>query len=281
MKDKVLGRGLKELFQENDFDIINEGEVIKNISLEEITSNPYQPRKHFDEEKIKDLANSIKEQGVVQPIILTKSSKGYVIVSGERRFRASKSLGLKEIPSIVRNYDIKQMAEIALIENVQREDLTPIEEALGYKNIIDLLKYTQKEVADRVGKSRSHITNLLGLLTLPENIQKMVVDKEISMGHARVLSKLKDHNRINQLANEIVKCSLSVREIEEISQAEVKVKVIKKKENNPTYKLIEKEIKNKFNLKLKIGENKATIKFEDKENFINIIKLLLGEDYDL
>lgn len=275
MKNKTLGRGLKELLEENNIDDIKDGEVVQNINLSEIEPNPFQPRKIFDEEKILDLSKSIKEQGVVQPIILKKMQKGYIIVSGERRYRASKLLKLESIPAIIRPYELKKVAEIALIENLQREDLTCIEEATAYQNIINEFNYTQKEVADKVGKSRSHITNMLGLLNLPLKIQDLVLKKEISMGHARVLSKLKDEKRIDELAKIIIEKNLSVRDIEELSQQEKKIKEIKKKVKNPYYKDLEKKFFKKFNLKMKISDNKLIIKYDnikDLDRIINIFK---------
>ena len=198
-KRRALGKGLEELFNSEvlDYSAVEEKiltetpkEEIVNIKLSELRANPYQPRKNFDEQALEELASSIKEHGVFQPIIVKKSIKGYEIIAGERRVKASQMAGLEEIPAIVRDFNDTQMMEIALLENLQREDLSAIEEANAYKKLQETLILTQEELATRLGKSRSHITNMLGLLTLPEDIQKQVVDKQISMGHARVLSKL-------------------------------------------------------------------------------------------
>ena len=280
MANKVLGRGLKELFEENTFDIdkIRDGEVIVNVNLEDIKPNPFQPRKIFNQEKIDDLASSIKEHGVFQPIILKQVNEGYIIVSGERRFRASKQVGLDTIPSIIRNYDSTMVQEIALIENLQREDLTPIEEAEAYKSIIENLSYTQKDLAVRIGKSRSYVTNILGLLSLPKEVQKMLLEEEISMGHARALSKLKDEKKIIELAKKIVDRKLSVRQIEDLTQEEEKAKEIKKREpKNPKYIAFERKLKNKYGSNFRITDDKVVIKDVSNDKLLEIIRCLLGE----
>ena len=196
-KRRALGRGLEELFNNEvlDYNTVEEkiisdtsAEEIVNIKLDELRSNPYQPRKNFDEEALKELAHSIKEHGVFQPIIVKKSIKGYEIIAGERRVKASKLAGLTEIPAIIRDFNDTQMMEIALLENLQREDLNAIEEAAAYKKLQETLALTQEELATRLGKSRSHITNMIGLLSLPQDIQKYIIEDKISMGHARVLS---------------------------------------------------------------------------------------------
>ncbi|MBQ1551607.1 MAG: ParB/RepB/Spo0J family partition protein, partial [Bacilli bacterium] len=195
-KRRALGRGLEELFNNEPLDygkveekILNEAtkDSIQNIKLDELRSNPYQPRKTFDEEALQELSDSIKEHGVFQPIIVKKGIKGYEIIAGERRVKASIMAGLKEIPAIVRDFNDQEMMEIALLENLQRENLTAIEEANAYKKLQENLNITQEELAKRLGKSRSHITNMLGLLSLPDDIQKDVQEKNISMAHARVL----------------------------------------------------------------------------------------------
>ena len=244
-KRRALGRGLEELFNNEVLDyssveekIISEtkNEEIQNVRLDELRSNPYQPRKNFDEEALQELANSIKEHGVFQPIIVKKSIKGYEIIAGERRVKASKLAGLTEIPAIVRDFNDTQMMEIALLENLQREDLNAIEEASAYKKLQETLALTQEELAKRLGKSRSHITNMIGLLTLPQGIQDYIIQDKISMGHARVLSKLEDSTKQEELAQKIIKEGLSVRELEDLtkSQEELKIKrqIIKKKIKN-------------------------------------------------
>ena len=225
-KRKALGKGLEQLFSNSviDFEkfedqIVNDaksnGDIVE-INLDEIRPNPYQPRKVFNEESLNELAKSISEYGVIQPIIVKKSIKGYEIVAGERRTRAAKMAGLKVIPAIIKEFDDNEMMEIALIENIQRENLNPIEEALSYENIIRLRNFTQEEVAEKFGKSRSYITNILGLLRLPKYTTELVSKGELSMGHARVLSKLDNDELIDSLAQKIIKEGLSVRETENL-----------------------------------------------------------------
>ena len=222
-KRKALGRGLEELFNSESLElskienkIIEEAEKdeIIEIDLSQLRSNPYQPRKIFDEEALKELSESIKEYGVFQPIIVKKSIKGFDIIAGERRVKASKMAGKTTIPAIVRDFTDEQMMQIALLENLQRENLTAIEEATAYKDIINALNITQDDLAKKLGKSRSHITNMLGLLRLPNSVQDMVLKSEISMGHARVLSKLENNEDITSLAEKVVNNNVSVRELE-------------------------------------------------------------------
>ena len=225
-KKKALGRGLEQLFSNEvlDFDsfenkVIEESNEsdIKEISVDEIRSNPYQPRKNFDQKSLDELAQSIKTYGIFQPIIVKKSIKGYDLIAGERRLRATKLAGLKTIPAIVKNMTDEQMREIALLENLQREDLTAIELAWAYKDIIDSSNIKQDDLAHKLGKSRSHITNTLGLLRLPKEVQNMILDNKISMGHARVLSKLEDDDLIIEYANRVINDDLSVRDLELIA----------------------------------------------------------------
>lgn len=235
-KRRALGKGLEELFnnEQLDFNKLEEKivdstpkEEIIEINLSELRSNPYQPRKVFDEEKLNELALSIKEHGVFQPIIVKRSIKGYEIIAGERRVKASLIAGKKTIPAIIRNFTDEDMMEIALLENLQRENLNAIEEASAYEKLLKHLNVTQDTLAQKLGKSRSHITNMLGLLTLPEEVKHMITDNKISMSHARVLSKLEQKEEIINLANQIVNDNLSVRNIEEISQKETVEKSIK------------------------------------------------------
>ena len=223
-KNKALGRGLEQLFasevldfdsfESNILDSADENDV-KEINLSEIRSNPYQPRKTFNDEALHELAESIKNYGVFQPIIVKKSIKGYDLIAGERRVRASKLAGLDKIPAIIKDFSDDMMREIALLENLQRENLTAIELAWAYKGIIDSLHITQDELANKLGKSRSSITNVLGLLRLPTKVQDMILEGKISMGHARELSKLDDNELILKYAKEIFgvnKVSLGVFE---------------------------------------------------------------------
>jgi ParB family chromosome partitioning protein len=219
-KKRALGRGLEDLFNSENLDLESveakiyesaTNEEIVELNLSDLRPNPYQPRKVFDDEALNELASSIREHGVFQPIIVKKSIKGYDIIAGERRFRASKMAGLDKIPAIIRDFTDAQMMEIALLENLQRENLTVIEEALAYKSMIEHLNLTQDDLSKRVGKSRSHVTNILGLLRLPGEVQQMVSDGRITMGHARALSKLESNEEIIKLANKIVDDNLILR----------------------------------------------------------------------
>lgn len=283
-KKRALGRGLEELFNSENLDLDQfEKNIYENTSKDEIIDvdinelrvNPYQPRQVFNEESLNDLANSIKEHGIIQPIIVKKSIKGYEIVAGERRFRASKLLGLKQIPAIVRDFNDEQMMEIALLENLQRENLNAIEEAEAYKMMQEKLELTQDELAKRVGKSRSHVTNILGLLRLPKNVQTLVNEEKISMAHARVLSKLEDVEQINTLANKIVKDNISVHELERMASSPNVVKKNKiKREINNEYKYVEDIMRDKLDTKVRINDKKIEITFVNNADLNRILEIL-------
>lgn len=284
-KRRALGMGLEQLFNTEmlDFDqveknIVNETpkDEIVLINVDELMSNPYQPRKVFDEDALKELSESIKEHGVFQPIIVKKSVKGYNIIAGERRAKATKLAGLTQIPAIIRDFTDDEMMQIALLENLQRENLSAIEEAKAYKSIIESLRITQEELAKKLGKSRSHITNMLGLLRLPLSVQDMVLYGKISMGHARVLSKLENHSQIEDLANKVVNENLSVRELEEISSNNDMTKkvVINKPKKSKEYKYAEDAMKEKLGTKVSISGNKIKISFATKEDLNRILEIL-------
>ncbi len=257
-------RTLTDLLQEHHVDDVLEGEVIDEIDLSEIKPNPFQPRRIFDQEKIDELAQSIREHGIFQPIIVKKVLNGYIIVSGERRYRAAQLVGLNTIPSIIRQYEESKVAEIALAENLQRENLTPIEEAEAYKVVMNHLSLTQTELANKIGKSRSHVTNMLGLLNLPDETQQMLLTNQISMGHARALSKLENQQQINKLANLIVRKQLSVRQVEELTKTEDKTNKIQRQ---PKIKYLneEKRLTSYLNRKVKIDEKKIVIYYDENE----------------
>jgi ParB family transcriptional regulator, chromosome partitioning protein len=262
MSDEKKPRTFTDLLNEHHVDDMLEGETIEDIKLTEIKPNPFQPRRVFDEEKISELAESIKEYGIFQPIILKKVKFGYILVSGERRYRAAQIVGLKTIPSIIRQYEESKVAEIALAENLQRENLTPIEEAEAYKMIINNLQITQNELARKIGKSRSHVTNILGLLNLPLEVQNFLLTNQISMGHARVLSKLENEKQVIKLAKMIIEKSLSVRQIEELATKEVRTKQIKRT-NQRKYKDEEVKLFSLFHNKIKIDDKKIVIYASD------------------
>ena len=286
-KRKALGKGLEQLFSNEVIDFDNfEKEIIDSaksndiieIRLDEIRSNPHQPRKSFNEESIRELASSIKEYGIVQPIIVKKSVKGYELVAGERRTKASRVAGLETIPAIIKDFDDQEMMEIALVENIQRENLNPIDEAIAYENIINLNNMTQEEFARRFGKSRSHVTNMLGLLKLPNATKTLVENNKISMGHARSLSKLSDEVLINDLADRIINESLSVRDLEHIiSNGDMPKnnKMNRKLEDkNIHYSIYEKVMREKLGTKVKIKNNKIEIPFDREKDLARILEIL-------
>ena len=306
-KKRALGRGLEQLFNNENLDVAKleqtiyetaTNEEIIDIELSELRPNPYQPRKVFDEEALKELSASIKEHGVFQPIIIKKSIKGYEIIAGERRVRASKLAGLDKIPAIIRNFTDEQMMEIALLENLQRENLTgycfskcgrallenlkrenltAIEEAYAYKAMIEKLSLTQDELSKKVGKSRSHLTNILGLLRLPKEVQQMIAESKLSMGHARALSKLEDEEKIKELANKIVNEKISVRNAEELTNQETHTHEIKKtprEKSNNEYKYVEDLLREKLDAKVKIKDKKIVINFTSTADLNRILEII-------
>lgn len=287
-KKRALGRGLEQLFNSDNLDIESISNVEKKIyetatneeivelDVSELRVNPYQPRKVFDENALKELASSIKEHGIFQPIIVKKSIKGYDIIAGERRVRASKLAGLTKIPAIIRNFTDEQMMEIALLENLQRENLNAIEEATAYHAMLEKLGLTQDELSRKVGKSRSHITNLLGLLRLPSSVQDMVSDGKISMSHARALSKLESEEQIVAFANKITEEKMPVREIEKLTEIPTVAKKnkIERKPKTNDYKFVEDMLRDKLDTKVKIKENKIEISFVSVADLNRILEIL-------
>lgn len=284
-KKKALGRGLEQLFNSEVLDFSSfESNVLEDVKdkditeipIEEIRPNPYQPRKSFNQESLIELAESIKNYGVFTPVIVKKSIKGYDLIAGERRLRASKIAGLTTIPAIVKDFSDEMMREVALLENLQREDLTSIELALAYQGIIDSLGITQEELAFKIGKSRSSVTNTLGLLRLPEDVRQMIMHNDLSMGHARVLSKMDESEEIEKLANKVVKEKLSVRDLEEIAtHSEVKKKVPnKKREVSSDYSHIESVLRDLLGTKISIKDKKVSIYFDNASDLNRILDTL-------
>lgn len=208
---KGLGKGISAFFPEES---IHSDNTVEHVAVSKLIVNPFQPRKIFNEEALKELAESIKEHGIIQPIVVRKKEKKYEIIAGERRFRAAKLAGLKEVPAIVKEMTEQQMMEVAILENLQREDLTPIEEAEAYSSLIENLNFTQDELAKRLGKSRPHIANHIRLLQLPEEVRKLMNEGVLSMGHGRALLGLKDKGRIAEIAQKVIAQSLNVRQLE-------------------------------------------------------------------
>lgn len=283
-KKRALGRGLEQLFNnENlDFDSIEKkiyegvtNEEIVYLNLSDLRPNPYQPRKVFNDEALSELAESIKENGVFQPIIVKKSIKGYEIIAGERRYRASILAGKTNIPAIIRNFTEEQMIEIALLENLQRENLNAIEEAMAYKNMLEKLNLTQEQLSKKVSKSRSHITNMLGLLRLPKEVQDMIISNKLTMGHARALSKLENEEQIIEMANKIVNEKLPVRETEkETNDFEKKIKIRRQKEENKDYRYVEDLLRDKLDTKVKIKDKKIEISFNNVADLNRILEII-------
>lgn len=288
-KKRALGIGLEQLFNNENLDLqsfekhvyeTTDKEEIIEVNISELRPNPYQPRKVFDKDALVELAKSIKEHGVFQPIIIKKSIKGYEIIAGERRVRASKMAGLDKVPAIIRNLNDEQMMEIALLENLQRENLSAIEEAKAYKSLIDNLHLTQEQLSEKVGKSRSHVTNILGLLRLPAEVQDMVANKKISMGHARALSKLESDEKIIEMARDIAENKIPVREVETKSQeSEKKVKINRKRiPSRSEFAHLEEVLKDRLDTKVKIKDSKLIISFENVADLNRILEIInLGE----
>lgn len=287
-KKKGLGRGLEALFEESpQIQETQEAEEVEEISLDEIRPNPYQPRKTFDDKSLKELSESIKENGVFQPIIIRKSVNGYEIIAGERRFRASKLAGKTTIPAITRQFDEAQMMEVAVLENLQREDLTPLEEAQAYEMLQKNLGLTQEEVSKRLGKSRPYIANYLRLLTLPQKTKRLLQHGDLSMGQARTLLGLKNKEGIDKLAKKVVKEGMTVRKLEAlVNRMNEKSKAAKPKtvKKSAFIRASESELANKFGTTVNITEGKKgkghlAIDFGSVDE-LNRILDLLGVDLD-
>ena len=288
-KNSGLGRGLDAIFLDNALlESENNGEdKIATLKLSLIDPKSDQPRKYFDKEALEQLASSILENGLLQPILVREYGDGrYQIIAGERRFRASKLAGLSEIPAIVLDRDDRKAAEIALIENVQREDLNPLEEALGYKALAEEYDMTQEELSLKVGKSRSAIANTLRLLDLPDEVLTLVASKELSAGHARTLLGLKDRDEMILLAQMCIENDLSVRALElEVKRLNKPIKVTPPKEIPfvDYFRELELRVQSQLGRRVKIeekGKKKTiTLSYEDNEDLDEIIKLLCGENF--
>ncbi len=278
---KKLGKGLGAIFGDDIDSVLDEisngdseikGEKV-GLKISEIRPNPYQPRKIFDEEALKDLSASIKERGVFQPILVRKSLKGYELIAGERRLKASKMAGLKDIPAIILDFDDTDMMEVSLLENVQRENLTPIEEAEAYDNIIKKLNYTQDELAKKVGKSRAYITNSLRLLKLPIKVRELVNAGKISQGHAKALLSFDDEEKILEVADKIVKEDLTVRDVEKLSKAKV-TKKDNQKEEDPYLVNVRGILESKLQTKVDVDKNKVVIHYGGNDELNRILEIL-------
>ncbi len=279
---RVLGQGLDTLFgvtSRNESSSEAEGtSEVRMIKTSLIEPRRDQPRKNFDREQLQALANSISEHGVIQPIIVVEGQNGYYsIIAGERRWRASKLAGLTEMPAIVRTYDELQIAEVALIENLQREDLNPIEEAMGYKTLMEKFSMTQDKVSERVGKSRSNIANMLRLLSLEEEIKEMLAESKLSMGHARALLSLPEGKERVQAAKRIISEGLNVRQAENLGKEIPKKPEKLKKGKESLYPDVERTLSQKYGTKVKIKGNrkgKVEIEFYSVADLTRLVDLL-------
>ncbi len=284
---KKLGKGLDAIFNDASMggDLQSVISAIENkapqltqvmIPLKDIRPNPYQPRQYFNEDKLNELAQSIQEHGIFQPIILKESVHGYEIVAGERRFRASQIVGLNDIPAIIVDFSDQQMMEIALLENIQRENLNAIEEAQAYKSLMEKLNLTQEELSKRIGKSRTHIANIVRLLKMPEELQNYVLKGQLSMGHIRPLITI-DPVKAVEIAKKAIEQNLSVREVENIVKG-IKLQEDRKakpKEEKPKeYIYVEGLLRKKYRTKIKVDDHAITIKYTDVEDLNRILEMM-------
>ena len=286
-KQSGLGRGIEALFEENDFNEINDNETVQDVKLSLIRPNPYQPRRTFDQKALRELASSIQESGEFQPIILRQPDpklKRYELIAGERRFRASKLAKQTTIPAIIRTMSDEKMMEVAVLENLQREDLTPLEEAQAYQTLMDKLSLTQAQVAERLGKSRPYIANYLRLLGLPNEIKELVSAGKLSMGQARTLLGLKDRKQLVKLAKQAVEKNLTVRQLEELvaqMNGTAEKKRAKRRQRKPAYvREAESQLQSKFGTKVAVAPSrkknagKIEIPYTSADDFNRILEVL-------
>jgi len=279
-KKTGLGKGLDALLLNNiPEEDIREGEKIEKLKIIEVEPNREQPRRNFDEEALEELSKSIKEYGVIQPIIVTKKDDYYQIVAGERRWRASKKAGLSEIPAIVRDYDSQKNSEIALIENIQREDLNPIEKATAIRELLDTYNLTQQQLADKLGISRSGLANTVRILNLDKRVIDLVKEGNITEGHCKALLAIDDLDKQYEAAKYIIESGDSVREVEKQMRIKKKTKPIVKNRYQPVYQEIEEAFRNFFGTKVKLEPKEKSGKIiiqyfssEELDRILNIIK---------
>lgn len=277
-----LGKGLEALISENEENTNESGNKLF-IPLNKIKNNADQPRKSFDNEKIAELAESIKHHGIIQPLILMKENDDYVIIAGERRWRAAKMVGLKEVPAIIMDVTDKEVLELSLIENIQRQDLNPLEEALAYKKLIDNFKFTQEELSKRIGKSRTAITNCMRLINLDDRVKEYIIQGVLSEGHGRALLAIDDGDLQYAIAQKVIDESLSVRELERLIKKVYATEKKKKNDdkvddNNIYYKNIEEKLQSyfgtKINLSYKKDKGKIEIEYYSEEDLQRILDMM-------
>jgi ParB family chromosome partitioning protein len=283
---KKLKKGLNEIFGDDIDSFLDDisnssskgkGKGQSELKIKEIRPNPYQPRKEFDEQGLKELADSIKENGVFQPILVRKrkTGSGYELVAGERRLRASKLAGKDSIPAIIVDFNDQQMMEISLLENIQRKDLTPIEEAQAYDQLIRKLGYTQEQLSKRIGKSRSNVTNMLRLLNLPSEVKKLVNEGKLTYTQARALLAVEDEDRMVELAKQTVSEGLSVKELERLcSEKKKKPNKKKEKKKDPFVADVIDRLQKKFGTKVEIKNKALSISYTDNEDLNRILEII-------
>jgi len=283
---KGLGRGLNAIFgsdveqflddiQNNNTEVPGRKEI--EIPVGDIRPNPYQPRKEFDEKPLQELADSIRIHGIFTPLLVRKSVSGYDLIAGERRLRAAKMAGLETVPAIAVEFTEEQMMEISILENVQREDLNPIEEAAAYDSLIKKLGYTQEKLAERVGKSREYCANMMRLLKLPSDVQELVMEKKLAMGHVRPLLSLKDDDQIYDVAMKVMNEKMSVREVEAYVRELLESKPVQPKPRqvkDPMIRDIEKHMRSKLGTSVEVGKKKITIKYTDINDLNRILEII-------
>ena len=280
---KGLGRGLDAIFATENVELVRDNDKIVEITLDEIKKNPYQPRIYFNEEKLNELKESIEKNGLLQPIIVKKAVKGYYIIAGERRYRAFELLGRKEIPAIIKEMTDEEMMVFAVLENLQREDLSALEESESYKNLMDKMSLTQEELAKKLGKSRPYIANSLRLLKLPTEIKNKLEQGVISTAHARTLLSLKTKKAMEEVCVLVVERKMSVRELEEYVAKLLKPREVRKTKAKDIFIEEQENILKKrlgTSVTIKQGRNKKgkiEIEFKDNDEFERIISLFKDE----
>lgn len=293
-KDKQhLGRGLNAIFGQNVEQFLDDiqnnatevpGRREVEINISDIRPNPYQPRKEFEPKALQELADSIKTHGIFTPLLVRKGVSGYDLIAGERRLRAAKLAGLTQVPAIAVDFTEEQMMEISILENVQREDLNPIEEAAAYESLVKKLGYTQEKLAERVGKSREYCANMMRLLKLPTEVQQLVIEKKLTNGHVRPLLSLDDDGQIYDAAMKIIHEKMSVRDVEKyIHELHGTVKKTERpeKKKDPMIKDIENRMAGKLGTEVEISAKKIAISYSDTEDLNRILEILgcLEEGY--
>ncbi len=293
-KKSALGRGLSAILESPETDITSKDisgnyvvGAIANLAIEKIEANPFQPRNRFEEEALKELSDSIREQGIIQPVTVRKLGYDkYQLISGERRYKACKLAGLVEIPCYIRVANDEQMLELALIENIHRQDLNSMEIAISYKRLLDECQITQEKLSERIGKNRSTITNYIRLLKLPPKVQLALRNNQISMGHARAIINLDDEDKQNRIVDEIIKKGLSVRDVEQLAKNTNQIKPGEPKRTIPPlpekYKTAGDKLKNDYNAKVDIkrntkGKGSIVISFNSENEFDRILSILNKE----